>query len=97
MALGRSSREIQTGGEVKAKYYSCTPILKEALCDNCGAILKYVRSDFSRGALCWLHSCDNCGKAYWLDNRYPYTDYMVDQAHPLDISASPISGEEARG
>lgn len=84
------------GGEVKAKYYSCTPIIKEALCDNCGAILKFVSSDFSRNPLCWLHSCDNCGKAYWLDNRYPHTDYLYNPDQPLDIDAGTISGEEAK-
>lgn len=80
---------------MKAKYYKCTPIIKEALCDNCGAILKFVRSDFSKGPLCWLHACSACKKSYWLDNRYPYTDYMVNTDQPLDIDCT-ISGEEAK-
>lgn len=79
---------------MKTKYYRCTPILKEALCDNCGAILRYVRSDLSRDTLCWLHSCYECGKSYWLDNRYPITDYLCNTDQPLNIAASLISGEE---
>lgn len=81
---------------MKTRYYESTPILKEALCDNCGAILRYVRSDMSRDTLCWLHTCDGCGKSYWLDNRYPYTDYIVDTSRPLDIKTDPIEGEEAK-
>jgi uncharacterized protein with PIN domain len=81
---------------MKTKYFKCTPILKQALCDNCGAILRYVRSDFSRGALSWLHACDRCGKEYWLDNRYPYADYLCQTNQPLDIATDPISGEEAK-
>ena len=81
---------------MKTKYYRSTPILKEALCDNCGAILRYVRTDMSRDPLCWLHACDNCGKAYWLDNRFPYADYLCDTNQPMDIATDPISGEEAK-
>ena len=81
---------------MKAKYYNCTPIIKEALCDNCGCFLKYVRSDFSRDPLCWLHSCGNCGKSYWLDDRYPLTGHIFNHEQPLDMSAGPISGEEAK-
>lgn len=81
---------------MRTRYYESKPILKEALCDNCGAILRYIRTDFKRGALAWLHKCDGCGKAYWLDNRYPCTDYIVDMSRPLDIATDPISGEEAK-
>ena len=81
---------------MKTKYYRCIPILKEALCDNCGAILRYVRSDFSRNILCWLHTCDGCGKAYWLDDRFPHTDYLCNTDQPLDIATAPTSGEEAK-
>lgn len=81
---------------MRTRYYECKPILKEALCDNCGAILRYVRSDMSRDPLCWLHTCNRCGKSYWLDNRYPCTDYIVDTSHPLDIATDPIEGEEAK-
>lgn len=81
---------------MKTKYFKCIPILKEALCDNCGAILRYVRMDLSRGDLCWLHACDGCGKEYWLDNRFPYADYLCHTDQPLDIVTDPISGEEAK-
>lgn len=81
---------------MKTKYYSCTPIIKEAICDNCGAILRYARSDFGRGALSWLHTCDGCGKSYWLDNRYPCTDYIVNTSRPLDIETANIESEEAK-
>lgn len=81
---------------MKTRYYEGTPILKEALCDNCGEILNYTRTDFKRGALAWLHKCNRCGKYYWLDNRYPCTDYIVDTSRPLDIATDPISGEEAK-
>lgn len=81
---------------MKTKYYRCDPILKEALCDNCGEILRFVRSDFSRDPLCWLHTCDKCGKSYWLDNRYPCVDYLCDTKHPVDIASGSILGDEVK-
>ncbi len=78
------------------RYYPAETILKEAICDNCGAILQYARSDFSRGTLCWLHTCNGCGKSYWLDNRYPCTDYIVNTSRPLDFKTDPIESEEAK-
>lgn len=81
---------------MKTKYFRCIPILKEALCDNCGTILRFVRSDLSRDTFCWLHACDGCGKAYWLDNRFPYADYLFDTNQPMDIATDPISCKEAK-
>lgn len=71
---------------MKGKYYPASVMLLEAHCDNCGGILRFVRSDFSRARdpLCWL------------DNKYPYPAYSVDTAHPLNIEAPAIKGEEAK-
>lgn len=63
---------------METRYYPAQTIVKEALCDNCGEILKYIKSDFSRPKFSWLHQCEKCKKQYWLDNRYPLTDYLVD-------------------
>ena len=68
----------------------------EALCDECGEILRFVRPDFSNDPLCWLHTCDKCGKSYWLDNKYPYPDYAVNTGKPLDIKTPAIKCEEAK-
>lgn len=78
------------------RYYPAETILKHAICDNCGAILRYVRSDFGRGKLAWLHTCDKCGKSYWLDNRFPCADYIANTSRPLDIRTDPIESEEAK-
>lgn len=76
---------------MKTKLYPANTMLLEALCDNCGGILRFVRSDFLRDPLCWLHTCEKCGKSYWLDNRYPYPSYAVDTAHPLNIETQDIT------
>ncbi len=83
---------------MKGKYYPASVMLLEAHCDNCGEMLRFVRSDFSRGRdpLCWLHTCGRCGKSYWLDNKYPYPAYSEDTAHPLNIEVPDIKGEEAK-
>ena len=80
---------------METRYYPAQTIIKEALCDNCGKILKYVKSDFSRPKFSWLHWCEHCNKSYWLDNRYPLTDYLVDTNTPLlQFRADPIQFEE---
>ena len=76
------------------KYYKAEPVMKEALCDKCKSPLKFLRSDFSRPVFSWLHACEKCGQKYWLDNRYPLTDYLVDMNRPLDINTDPIVYEE---
>lgn len=78
---------------MKTRYYPAQTVVKEALCD-CGGMLKYVKSDFSRPKFSWLHSCDKCNKQYWLDNRYPLTDYLVSVNNPLNIQTDPIQFEE---
>lgn len=80
---------------MKGKYYPASVMMLEAHCD-CGEILQFVRSDYSRNPLCWLHACPKCGKSYWLDNKYPFPAYSVDTAHPLNIEAPAIKGEEAK-
>ena len=80
---------------MKTKFYPANTILLEALCDNCGGILQFVHSDFSRDPLCWLHTCNKCGKSYWLDNRYPYPSYTVDIAHPLNMESPDAKCEES--
>jgi uncharacterized protein with PIN domain len=80
---------------MKTIYHPAQVIIKDALCDNCGHSLKYVKSDFSRQKFCWLHFCEKCHKSYWLDNRYPLTDYMVDLSNTLtNIKTDPIECEE---
>ena len=81
---------------MKGKFYPASVMLLAAHCDSCGGMLRFVRSDFSRDPLCWLHACDRCRKSYWLDNKYPYPSYSVDTAHPLNIEAPDIKGEEAK-
>lgn len=81
---------------MKTKHYPASTMMLEALRDNCGEILQFVRSDFSKDPLCWLHTCGKCGKSYWLDNKYPYPSYAVDAAHPLSIDAPTINCEEAK-
>ena len=83
-------------GSMKTKYYPANVMLLEALCDECGEILRFVRSDFSNDPLCWLHTCDKCGKSYWLDNKYPYPGYAVNTGKPLDIKTPTIKCEEAK-
>lgn len=80
---------------METRYYPAQTIVKEALCDNCGKILKYVKSDFSRPKFSWLHWCEKCNKSYWLDNRYPLIDYLVDPNTPLlQFETDPIQFEE---
>ena len=80
---------------METRYYTAQTILKEALCDNCGKMLRYVKSDFSRKDFCWLHWCEKCNKKYWLNNRYPLVDYLVDPNTPLlQLPADPIPFEE---
>ena len=80
---------------METRYYPAQTIVKEALCDNCGAILKYVKSDFSKPKFSWLHCCEKCHKEYWLDNRYPLIDYIVDTSTLLQhIETNPIQAEE---
>lgn len=81
---------------MKGKYYPASVMLLEAHCDTCGGILRFVRFDVSKDPLCWLHACDICGRSYWLDNKYPYPAYSVDTAHPLNIEAPAIKGEESK-
>ena len=80
---------------MKTRYYPAQTIVKEALCDNCGAILKCVKSDFSKPKFSWLHCCEKCHKKYWLDDRYPLIDYIVDtNTHLLHLETNPIQAEE---
>lgn len=80
---------------METRYYTAQTILKEALCDNCGKALKYVKSDFSRKDFCWLHWCQKCNKKYWLNDRYPLVDYLVDLNTPqLQLPTDPIPFEE---
>jgi len=80
---------------METKYYPAETVVKEALCDVCKSILRFVRSDFERDEhYNWLHTCDNCGKNYWLDNRYPMTDSLVDLKRPLSIETDPIQYQE---
>jgi uncharacterized protein with PIN domain len=80
---------------METRYYSAQTIAKEALCDECGTILKYVKSDFSRKKFSWLHWCEKCHKKYWLDNRYPLIDYLIDTNTPLlQFKTDPIQFEE---
>lgn len=80
---------------METRYYPAHTIAKEALCDNCGAILKYVKIDFSKPKFSWLHCCEKCHKEYWLDNRYPLIDYIVDTSTLLlHLETNPIQAEE---
>ena len=79
---------------METRYYPAQTIVKEALCDNCGTILEYVKSDFSKPKFSWLHCCKKCGKSYWLDNRYPLTDYLVyTNTQLLQLETDPIQFE----
>ena len=81
--------------KIETRYYPAQTVLKEALCDNCGRILRYVKSDLARQKFSWLHYCEKCNKQYWLDNRYPLTDYIVDTNTPLlQFKTDPIEFEE---
>jgi len=79
---------------IETKYYPAKTIAKEALCENCGNILKYKQTDFSKKTYCWLHICEKCGNTYWLDNRYPTIDYLVDTNTPLNIETNSIEYEK---
>lgn len=78
---------------LETKYFPAKTIVKYAVCE-CGSVVKYVKSDFSKQKFCWLHACEKCKKEYWLDNRYPLTDYIVDLTNPLtNIETEPIPFE----
>lgn len=80
---------------METRYYPAQTIAKEALCDNCGTILKYVKSDFNKPKFSRLHWCEKCHKEYWLENRYPLIDYLVDTNTPLlQFETDPIQFEE---
>lgn len=78
---------------MKTQYYPAQVYAKEALCDNCGQPLKYIRSDFSRPRFSWLHHCEKCGAQYWLDNRYPLIDYGINFNAPLEYKTDSIEYE----
>lgn len=68
---------------------------EKAMIKICETILKYVKSDFSKPKFSWLHCCEKCHKEYWLDNRYPLIDYIVDTNTPLlHLETNPIQPEE---
>lgn len=81
---------------MKSVYYSAQVIVRTVSCENCGNRLEFVKSDFSKPELSWLHKCVSCEKKYWLDNRYPVQDFLVDYNNPLDISCADVKGISAK-
>lgn len=85
---------------METKYYPARTYMAVATCEKCKGRLDFVKADYSKlNQLCWLHKCANCGKKYWLDNRYPTTIYAYDfDAESVNITNVPstkIEFEEA--
>ena len=79
---------------LNTKYFEAVPLFREALCENCGEFLRFVKSDFSRPKFSWLHKCRKCGKTYWLADKYPTIDYAVKKDSRKIDGAQPIDAEE---
>lgn len=79
---------------LKPKFFEAVPYSVEALCEKCGGVLRFEKTDFSRPKFSWLHKCNKCGKCYWLSDRYPIIVHSIKESSIQVDGYPPIEFEE---